>query len=166
MRFACVVSLHILSLLTSLYDSRWRHRWKARGFSSACKTTICFKLAWFFIRKQQTIGRDLSGLDIENNRRARTSMYETKHAPEQKMHIFIHGNTAAGKNETGCGTALQGNCASNSRTRQKPEYFLRRIYLCQLTGLTSISSLESRHTHTQWDASFHHQRRQKIGIFA
>lgn len=118
------------------------HRWKARGFSSACKTTVCFKLAWFFIRKQRTIGRDLSSLGIENNRRARTGMYETKHAPKQKMHIFIHGNIAAEKNETECGAVLQGNCASNSRTHPKSEYFPRRIYLCQLTVLTSISSLE------------------------
>lgn len=65
------------------------HRWKSRGFSAACKTTVCFKLAWFFIRKQRTIGRDLSGLGIENNRRAQTGMYKTKHAPEQK-NAHIH----------------------------------------------------------------------------
>lgn len=66
------------------------HRWNARGFSSACKTTVCFKLAWFFIRKQRTIGHDLSGLGIENNRRARTGIYETKHAPKQTKNAHIH----------------------------------------------------------------------------
>lgn len=152
MHFTCAVSLHILSLLTGLYDSQRCHRQKLadfhRGFPRVKPRFASNWLDFLFVNSELS-GTICRAWTLKTTgARERECMKRNMHR-NKKMHIFIHGNTAAEKNETGCGAALQGNCASNSRMRQKPEYFLRRIYLCQLTILTSISSLESRHTHSE-----------------
>jgi len=129
------------------------HRWKARGFSSVCKTMVASNWLDFLFVNSEPSGAICRAWALKTTgARGRACMKRNMYR-NKKMHIFIHGNTVTGKNERP-GAALQGNCASDSWTRQKFEYFLRRIYLCQLTVLTSISSLESY----QWSAPFHPRR--------
>lgn len=118
-----MVSLHILSLLTGLYDARRRPSLKIADFHPRVKPRFVSNWLDFLFVNSGPSGAICRAWALKTTgARGRACMKRNTHQ-NKKMHIFIDGNTAAGKNEARCGAVLQGNCPSNSWTHPKPKYF-------------------------------------------